>query len=269
MRKPHFYQICFMLPGILLLTVLSQVGGLLLLLIWVLPSRWFCWRIPAYLGKTLVFVALYLFSSFWILPQLAAWTGREALPLSGNIRPASWYIPLTNRHYVKPALAQLLRELSAAHPNQDLYYLDAGFPFWDSFYMVPHLSHADGRKIDLAFQYVHSSTGEQTTPPGWTGYGNYEQPIATEQSHTDMCTKEGFWMYAAMSYFSGPLPAQIRVDTEASSTLIKWLAKQAVTEKLFLEPYLKARWGLADAQKVRFQGCHAARHDDHIHLQVY
>jgi hypothetical protein len=38
-------------------------------------------------------------------------------------------------------------------------------------------------------------------------------------------------------------------------------------EKLFLEPYLKRNLGISHA-KVRFQGCHSVRHDDHIHLQI-
>ena len=37
--------------------------------------------------------------------------------------------------------------------------------------------------------------------------------------------------------------------------------------KVFIEPALAARLGLADP-KLRFQGCRAARHDDHIHIQL-
>ena len=39
-------------------------------------------------------------------------------------------------------------------------------------------------------------------------------------------------------------------------------------QKVFVEPHLLERFGLSDP-KIRFQGCRAARHDDHIHLQVY
>jgi hypothetical protein len=35
--------------------------------------------------------------------------------------------------------------------------------------------------------------------------------------------------------------------------------------KIFIEPHLKQRFAPSEA-KIRFQGCRAARHDDHIHL---
>ncbi|WEX89606.1 hypothetical protein PZN02_003519 [Sinorhizobium garamanticum] len=38
-------------------------------------------------------------------------------------------------------------------------------------------------------------------------------------------------------------------------------------EKVFIEPHVKNALGITDGH-VRFQGCRAARHDDHIHIQV-
>ena len=35
---------------------------------------------------------------------------------------------------------------------------------------------------------------------------------------------------------------------------------------LLLEPYLAVRLGVAGPM-VRFQGCRAARHDDHVHVE--
>jgi hypothetical protein len=40
-------------------------------------------------------------------------------------------------------------------------------------------------------------------------------------------------------------------------------------KRIFLEPHLKLRLDLSDQPKVHFQGCWAARHDDHIHVDVY
>ena len=37
--------------------------------------------------------------------------------------------------------------------------------------------------------------------------------------------------------------------------------------KIFLAPHLAAKFG-AGTSKIRFQGCAAARHDDHIHIQL-
>jgi hypothetical protein len=38
-------------------------------------------------------------------------------------------------------------------------------------------------------------------------------------------------------------------------------------ERVFIEPYLAARLGVA-SPVLGFQGCRAARHDDHIHVQI-
>jgi hypothetical protein len=52
---------------------------------------------------------------------------------------------------------------------------------------------------------------------------------------------------------------------------VVWLASTGVSnygvDKVFLEPHLTSSLGLA-APAVRFQGCRAARHDDHIHVQI-
>ena len=37
--------------------------------------------------------------------------------------------------------------------------------------------------------------------------------------------------------------------------------------RMLLEPHLDQRLGLSDP-RLRFQGCRAARHDDHIHIQL-
>ena len=37
--------------------------------------------------------------------------------------------------------------------------------------------------------------------------------------------------------------------------------------RIFLEPHLVKKWGITGGV-VGFQGCNAARHDDHIHLQL-
>jgi hypothetical protein len=38
-------------------------------------------------------------------------------------------------------------------------------------------------------------------------------------------------------------------------------------ERIFIEPYLAARLGVS-SPVLGFQGCRAARHDDHIHIQI-
>ena len=36
--------------------------------------------------------------------------------------------------------------------------------------------------------------------------------------------------------------------------------------RIFVEPHLKRRLGFAGEARVRFAGCSAARHDDHLHV---
>jgi hypothetical protein len=49
--------------------------------------------------------------------------------------------------------------------------------------------------------------------------------------------------------------------------MVNFFAADPSIEKVFIEPHLKNRLQLT-SPKVRFQGCHAARHDDHVHVQV-
>ena len=49
--------------------------------------------------------------------------------------------------------------------------------------------------------------------------------------------------------------------------LVQILAADPRISKLFLEPPMAESLSLK-GQKLRFQGCRAARHDDHIHLQL-
>jgi len=56
------------------------------------------------------------------------------------------------------------------------------------------------------------------------------------------------------------------LDEAATRDLIAAFAQRAEVEKILLEPHLRARLGITNS-KVRFQGCDAARHDDHFHVQ--
>jgi hypothetical protein len=48
---------------------------------------------------------------------------------------------------------------------------------------------------------------------------------------------------------------------------LQFLSDDPRVAKVFIEPHLATRF-LANDAKIRFQGCRAARHDDHIHLQL-
>jgi hypothetical protein len=62
----------------------------------------------------------------------------------------------------------------------------------------------------------------------------------------------------------------VRLDEPRTKVMLDLLVREAradAVDRILLEPYLRARWRLP-RQMVRFQGCRAARHDDHVHVQL-
>ena len=63
-----------------------------------------------------------------------------------------------------------------------------------------------------------------------------------------------------------PVQPRWRLDEERTRAMILWLVERPEVTRLFLEPHLAERLGVAGG-KVRFQGCRAARHDDQLHVE--
>lgn len=263
----------------LFLTVLTQIGGLVLLC-W-LPAGKFIDKI---IGnrllrkaiKCLGFIGLYLSTTFIIVPILAKPFGRVPLPILSNtsIQPLTIWTCLLNRHYARPALKQALEKtacrMSKLFPSTRIAYLDANFPFLDKFPLFPHLSHNDGRKLDLAFFYQHAASGKQLNgeAPSAIGYGVYESPLEGELNTPLDCARRGYWQYGFLEYLVPQANKKnMRLDAGRTKQIIKLLAAQPSIDKIFIEPHLKARMNLQSA-KIRFHGCQAVRHDDHIHIQI-
>ncbi|MCB0635552.1 MAG: hypothetical protein KDC54_02985 [Lewinella sp.] len=255
---------------ILLLTLLTQTGGLLLLLALLIN-----WYRPRRRGRLTYFLLLYGLS--WLVtPWLAGAFGRTHLPLwateQAPLQPQNWLLILTNRHYVRPALKEttlaVARDMREQYPGLTLTYLDANFPFFNGFPLWPHRSHDDGEKLDLAFVYQH---GEQRTTraPGLLGYGRCDGPEVGEVDYPARCREQGYWPYNMLRLLARPLVhGDYRVDEAFTAQLVRRLARSGNIGKIFIEPHLKQRWGLGQLDKVRFQGCAAVRHDDHIHVQL-
>lgn len=237
---------------ILLLTILTQLGGL-------------SWLIALLFRRRFVtFVALYAGLSFAAM-AIAPNTGRVALPCwkSGAVEMQSWVFCAANRNYMAPKLLAALEDtaqgVDAAHPGAVLQVLDANFPFFDGFPLLPHLSHDDGEKVDLAFFYQSDGMplGTQTRSP--VGYFAFEDgpttcPQVWPTLRWDLDWLQPFWPDWAL-------------DDARTATVIRLLAADYRISRIFVEPHLVDRLGLDDP-KIRFQGCRAARHDDHIHLQL-
>lgn len=256
---------------VLLLTALTQVGGILWLLCYWLAGRWKDKRIGRAL---LMLVPLYLLFTAAVLPVACGYFGRTPLPVftSPTLKPASIMYPLLNRHYVTPNTKMVLQEvanqLREQHPDTELQYLDAGFPLFDKFPLLPHLSHDDGRKVDLAFFYLHPDGRVTNEKPSRSGYGVFEGPLEKEIATAEECRGKGYWQYSYPQYLTMGSRPNLKFDALRTKRVLQLLLEQKEIGKVFLEPHLQHRLGLSGAAKIRFHGCGAVRHDDHVHMQT-
>ncbi len=238
--------------AILVLTLLTQIGGL----------AWLC--ALAFRRKRVAFGLLYL--GLWGLTiAIAPAFGRTPLSCwhEGPLQMKAWVFCLANRNYMAPELHAALEDtaerLIASYPDARVQVLDANFPFWTGFPLLPHLSHDDGEKVDLAFFYQTDGTPAGTRTPSPVGY------FAFEPGPTD-CPAAWLTLRWNMSWLQ-PLWPEMTLDEARTARLVALLAQDERISKILLEPHLKARFGI-QSDKVRFQGCRAARHDDHIHVQL-
>lgn len=251
---------------IVILTVLTQIGGVLYLLVCVVSRKLglYSWK------HILIFLGAYILFATVIIPPLAPVFGRKPLPLSGNLSPVSYLTCLLNRHYVSPELYDVLVDMSANYHEEygvSVNYLDGNFPFFNGFPLMPHLSHNDGKKVDLAFSY-NDAAGQMTEEvPSWIGYGIYDEPKVGEVDFPVICAEKGYWQYGLLKWIT-VINEDYVVDAGRTSWIVTEIAQYDQVSKIFIEPHLKDRWGFASNDKVRFHGCRAVRHDDHIHLQI-
>ncbi|MEO8068683.1 MAG: hypothetical protein ABI599_13390 [Flavobacteriales bacterium] len=256
----------------LLLTVITQIGGMVLLLSWLVSRRLLArWpvRFPKLLG-TAVFVMLYITTTALIVPPLARLNGRVPLPVFEDeaLAPRTLGTALLNRHYVDVELKTLAHDVAHAFAEKGrppVLYLDACFPFFDGFPLLPHLSHNDGRKLDLAFCYKNAEGVPTVSTPSLIGYGAFAYPMANEENTSARCLADGAWWYDILGFV--PTDHAIGLDEQRTKELVNTLADNQHTGKIFIEPYLKKRLGI-ESNKVRFHGCHAVSHADHIHVQL-
>jgi len=101
------------------------------------------------------------------------------------------------------------------------------------------------------------------------GDGACELPQSGEKDQAAICERQGYWQYSLLQKITSPFNATNRVfDEAANAKLLRHIAKHESIGKIFIEPHLKTRLGLGDIDKIRFHGCGAVRHDDHIHIQL-
>jgi len=255
----------------IMLTVLTQVGGAIYL-----SALFVRGRVPVLTSRPLVslaavFIGLYALTWFPIEAAAAA-TGRVGLPCleRGALRVASPIYCLAHRHYVSRemhALAgDLARSVEKRYPGTLTLTLDANFPFFDGFPMLPHLSHDDGEKLDVAFYYARVGDGEYArgvlrSP---IGYWAFEQPRAVERQP---CRGRSSALRWDQHWFQPFARDDLALEGRRLTTALLWLERDGRARRAFLESHLVDRLDL-NAHFVRFQGCNAARHDDHFHIEL-
>lgn len=263
---------------IALLTLVTQVGGVL----WIAVFGFFKYRNSTWNRKKKLglFLVVYGITIFTIVPISARLGGRSMLPVfNEQIQPHNLGYVLLCRNYVTHEMYETLQSISVSLPETEkgtmiITYLDAGFPFINGFPLLPHLSHDDGRKIDIAFIYNNEDQQLDNSNPSLTGYGVYVAPKNGVNPTVAQCEDAGHWQYGYSKYFGFETNSSITVNPEFTKYVIEKILNEPRTQKLFIEPHLIPRFELDQLSqrkrsKIRFHGCHAVRHDDHIHFQIY
>lgn len=260
-----------------LLTLFTQTGGLLYLLVLPFLLRLDRWEKPwaiRSLAKLSVYSSVYVLVNLLVVPPLAKMeSGRVPLPVFGNesLRPQQvFYFCLLNRHYVRPeVLASCERvagRLSEQFTGISIHYLDANFPFFDGYPLEPHFTHRYGTTVDVALHWKDTATQAPIVgAPTALAYGYSALPKKGEVDYEERCNN---WLRSLELRFCSMFNdmAEFQLDEARTGALIREFAKDKSVKKILLEPHLKTRLRLDSYDKIRFQGCKAARHDDHIHV---
>lgn len=118
----------------------------------------------------------------------------------------SIFYQLANRNYVWPELNKAIGDIASEFGKQNkeikVIYLDANFPFIDKFPLLPHLSHNDGKKIDVSLIYKNRNGQLTNKKPSVCGYGVYESPRENEYNQTVSCKQNGNWQYDFPKYLT-------------------------------------------------------------------
>lgn len=251
------------------MTVVTQIGGIIYLTAILLIKKS---TEKKRLKRIGVFAILYLLTTFLIVPNVSPIFGREKIKESESLKAHSFFYKLANRNYVRPELNKSISQIATEFEKQNtgikMIYLDANFPFINKFPLLPHLSHNDGKKIDVSLIYENDNGQLTNKKPSVSGYGVYEIPTEKEYDQAEVCKNKGNWQYDFPKYLTfGAINKEIEFSEKGTRQLIKLILRQNNIGKLFIEPHLKNRLNLKNG-KVRFHGCQAVRHDDHIHFQL-
>ena len=206
---------------IVILTLLTQIGGLAYVMA-LAATYGLGLRRP--LIKLGVFVLCYAgaaFAASLIAPMLGRVPLSCVADATDRLVVRSPITCLLNRNYVTPPLRDLATALAnhmdKEFPGTVTVALDANFPFMDGFPLLPHFSHADGKKLDLAYYYKGGDgaflNGATRSPIGYFALSSLRAPTnshvkggatGSPRAGTLMCCSLCFLRIALKS--NGPIP---------------------------------------------------------------
>jgi hypothetical protein len=260
----------FGLLFIFVATITTQVGGIIL---WpLLGVGYLLWSSKHYYKAIAVIILGYIFFGLGVLPIIAHQTGRERLPIVATkevpLGPQNLIYVVGLRNYArlqaKEALIFAAQKTAKKYPNTIVRYMDAGFPF-PYFPMLPHLTHSDGRRIDVSYLYTqdgHPVDGAISP----IGYWGYVRPTPQQRSSFERRRKQCSFSLLRWDFdFIQPILPDRMLDTRRTRELFKNLAMQSKVTSLLVEPTLHQS---LYSDKLKSNSCSVARHDDHFHLSV-
>jgi len=261
-----------------LLTIITQIGGIVYLfsfLTYGCTNKKIKNHYKNITLKLFSFICFYLISTFVFVPIIAKQIGRVPLPIfeKNYLKPLNILTCVLNRNYVLPEMRtiafQVADEMNKKYPKTKINYLDANFPFIKKFPLFPHLSHNDGKKLDLSFFYLDFKNGQATNDcPSIIGYGICEESNINEINTAEICEEKRYWQYSILKKIIPQGNKKNFVfDELRTKEMVNIFASKNLIGKLFIEPHLKARLKLTSS-KIVFHGCQAVRHDDHLHVQL-
>lgn len=194
--------------------------------------------------------------------------GLVTLPCDGStpLEPTRPHYCREDRHFVTPdaraALIAAAQTMNARYPGEVLRFMDASGPDGVKPF-PPHLSHGDGRQIDLGLYYTDRTGAPLRAFPDTSAHGGLWPAEPPRSGETRACPKG---RPGKAEKPDPPADRTWRLDEARTRTLLETLAADPRVRRILIEPHLERRLGLWGHPKMRFAGCRAARHDDHIHV---
>jgi len=271
LAQPRFLPLFLRLVLVVVLTLWTQVGGLL---IWpTLAISVDNLGLKQRLIRIMAPIAAYIFGLFALIPMMSGWFGMERLPcFTENRTPLAARTVLTclsGRNYVQPhvldTLSDVANKIHRVYPKLTLHYLDASFPFRGP-PLFPHMAHNDGLSVDMSFFWKRKDSDTPVESPSPIGYFGYVAPPYDRQ-----CAPPFLFLGLIpvdlrhdLTWLQSMLPDHV-IDLKQTRSLIGFFTARNEVEQIVIEPHLLKRMGDSKGKLVK-NLCDQARHDDHFHM---